>query len=293
MDVSVGIMAFNEEKNIGRLLKALLSQKLKKVRIKEIIVVSEGSTDKTNKIVEKFAKKNKIIKLITKDKRRGKALAINGFIKTASSKLLVLESADTIPKDDCIEKLCLPLLKKNTGICASHPMPINKKDSFIGFTINLLWSLHHRISLESPKFGELIAFRNIIEKIPNTAVDEEYIAMLIQKKGFLAKYVPDAVVFNKGPTTAKDFLVQRRRIYCGHLELKKKSHYEVSTISNLNIFKNLIATLDTRPKHLIWTFGAVVIETYARLLGTIDFYSRKEHAVWKIAESTKRLELIR
>ena len=289
MDISIGIMAFNEEKNIGRLLKALLNQELKKVRIKEIIVVSDGSRDKTDKIVENFAKKSKIIKLITRNKRKGKVLAINSFIKATSSKILVLESADTLPEKSCIEKLCLPLLKKEIGICASHPMPINKKDSFMGFTINLLWSLHHRISLKSPKFGELIAFKNIIKAIPNTAVDEEYIAMLIQKNGFLAKYIPNAIVFNKGPTTARDFLRQRRRIYCGHLELKKKKNYEVPTINNFNILKNLIVNLDIKSKNLIWTFWALMLEAYARLLGMIDFYNRKEHAVWKIAESTKRL----
>jgi len=169
-------------------------------------------------------------------------------------------------------------------------MPINKKDSFMGFTINLLWSLHHKISLKSPKFGELIAFRNIIEKIPNTAVDEEYIAMIVQKKCFLAKYMHDAIVFNKGPTTARDFLKQRRRIYCGHLELKKKKNYEVPTINNFNILKNLIVNLNISPKHLIWTFGAVMLEAYARLLGMIDFYSKREHTIWEIAESTKRLE---
>jgi len=290
MDVSVGIMAFNEEKNIGRLLKALLSQEFKKVKIKEIIVVSDGSTDKTDEIVRRFMKKSKIVKLITRNKRKGKALAINRFIKTAKSEILVLESADTLPKRNCIETLCLLLLNKNVGICASHPIPINKKDSFMGFTINLLWSLHHRISLKSPKFGELIAFKNIIEVIPNTAVDEEYIAMLIQKKGYLVKYVPEAVVFNKGPITTKEFLKQRRRIYCGHLELKRKSKYDAPTINNLNILKILIVNLDVKPKHLIWTMGAVMLEAYARMLGNIDFYSNKKHIIWDIAESTKRLE---
>jgi len=283
-------MAYNEEKNIGKLLNALLNQKLNQIKIKEIVVVSDGSTDKTDEIVRIFMKKSKIINLITGNERKGKALAINGFINIASSKVLVLESADTIPKKDCIEKLYLPLLNKNIGICSSHPIPINKKDSFMGFTVNLLWSLHHKISLKSPKFGELIAFKNIIKVIPNTAVDEEYISMMIQKKGFLVKYVPDAVVFNKSPTTLKDFLRQRRRIYCGHLELKKKSHYEVPTINNFNIFKNLISELDIKPKYLIWTFGAVMLEAYARLLGVVDFYSNKKHTIWKIAESTKRLE---
>ncbi|PIU72055.1 hypothetical protein COS79_04635 [Candidatus Woesearchaeota archaeon CG06_land_8_20_14_3_00_33_13] len=290
MNISIGVMAYNEEKNIGKLLNALLNQKLNQIKIKEIVVVSDGSTDKTDEIVRIFMKKSKIINLITGNERKGKALAINGFINIASSKVLVLESADTIPKKDCIEKLYLPLLNKNIGICSSHPIPINKKDSFMGFTVNLLWSLHHKISLKSPKFGELIAFKNIIKVIPNTAVDEEYISMMIQKKGFLVKYVPDAVVFNKGPTTLKDFLRQRRRIYCGHLELKKKSHYEVPTINNFNIFKNLISELDIKPKYLIWTFGAVMLEAYARLLGVVDFYSNKKHTIWKIAESTKKLE---
>ena len=54
MDISVGIMAFNEEKNIGRLLKAILSQKLNQIKITEIIVVSDGSTDKTDEIVKNF-----------------------------------------------------------------------------------------------------------------------------------------------------------------------------------------------------------------------------------------------
>jgi len=290
MNISIGVMAYNEEKNIGKLLNALLNQKLNQIKIKEIVVVSDGSTDKTDEIVRIFMKKSKIINLITGNERKGKALAINGFINIASSKVLVLESADTIPKKDCIEKLYLPLLNKNIGICSSHPIPINKKDSFMGFTVNLLWSLHHKISLKSPKFGELIAFKNIIKVIPNTAVDEEYISMMIQKKGFLVKYVPDAVVFNKSPTTLKDFLRQRRRIYCGHLELKKKSHYEVPTINNFNIFKNLISELDIKPKYLIWTFGAVMLEAYARLLGVVDFYSNKKHTIWKIAESTKKLE---
>jgi len=38
MDVSVGIMAYNEEKNIGRLLKVLLSQKVKKLKLRRLLL---------------------------------------------------------------------------------------------------------------------------------------------------------------------------------------------------------------------------------------------------------------
>ena len=124
MDVSIGIIAYNEEKNIKKLIQSLLNQKLKNVKIKEIIVVSSGSTDKTNKIVKDFKK----VKLIIQKKRLGKASGINQFLKAAKSKILVLSSADIIPKKKTIEKLCFPLKNKKIGICGSKPIPIKKNN---------------------------------------------------------------------------------------------------------------------------------------------------------------------
>jgi len=49
--VSIGIPAYNEEANIGKLLSSLIKQKEAGFIIKEIIVVSDQSTDKTDEIV--------------------------------------------------------------------------------------------------------------------------------------------------------------------------------------------------------------------------------------------------
>jgi biofilm PGA synthesis N-glycosyltransferase PgaC len=54
--VSIGICVYNEEKNIGRLLDKLLTQKTDLSDISEIYVVSSGSKDRTNEIVRTFAK---------------------------------------------------------------------------------------------------------------------------------------------------------------------------------------------------------------------------------------------
>jgi cellulose synthase/poly-beta-1,6-N-acetylglucosamine synthase-like glycosyltransferase len=288
MEISLGIIAHNEEKNIEKLLISLINQKIDKVRIKEIIVVSSGSKDKTNEIVGRISKENKLIRLITENERKGKFSAINLFLKNAKSEILVLESADTIPKYDCVERLCIPLLNEKIGICASCPVPVNKKNNFMGFTVHLLWSLHHEISLENVKFGEMIAFRNIIEKIPNTAVDEEYIAMGIKNKGFKDHYAKDAIVYNKGPTNIKDFIKQRRRIYAGHLELKNCKDYKTITMNWVFVVKKLFKILEFRPLFLFWALGAIILEAYSRILGIYDFYIRKEkHYVWDVAESTK------
>ena len=46
MDVTIGIIAYNEENNIKNLIQSLQNQKLSKIKIKKIIVVSSGSTER-------------------------------------------------------------------------------------------------------------------------------------------------------------------------------------------------------------------------------------------------------
>ena len=52
--ISIGVCAYNEEKNILHTLGSILSQELDGFEISEIIVVSSGSTDRTESIVHEF-----------------------------------------------------------------------------------------------------------------------------------------------------------------------------------------------------------------------------------------------
>ncbi len=114
MKVSVGVCAYNEEKNIGRVLESLINQKTKKINIDEIFVVSSGCTDNTNNIIREFENKDKRIKLIDQKEREGKSSAINLFLKNAKNEILVLESGDTTPDVDTIEKLWNDWSKTNS-----------------------------------------------------------------------------------------------------------------------------------------------------------------------------------
>lgn len=288
--VSIGICVYNEEKNIANLLNSLLSQKTTEP-IKEIIVVSSACSDKTDEIIENnFLKSNPGILLIKQKKREGKASAINMFLKYASGDIMVLESGDTIPAKDTIENLTKSFKNPKIGMTGGRPMPINDPDTFMGFTVHLLWNLHHKLALEHPKLGELVAFRrDLVRKIPtDTAVDEAYIEALINRQGCELKYVPDAVVYNKGPETILDFLKQRRRIFAGHIHLRKTKGYVPSTMKNLKILKLMSQNIKFAPKQIIWTFGAILLEFYGRLLGSYDFHIKKENPfMWSIAETTK------
>jgi len=288
-DLSIGIMAYNEEGGIARLLNALLKQKLVYARTKEIVVVASGCTDRTEAIVRDFMKDDPRIHLITEEQRKGKASAINLFLSAASGDICVLESADTVPEQGALDKLVAPFAIPSVGMTGARPVPVNPQSSFIGYTVNLMWSLHHTISLAAPKLGELIAFRNFIRSITeDTAVDEASIEAMATKAGYELRYVPEAVVRNKGPENIRDFVRQRRRIAAGHKHLVREQGYQVSTIDPKIILKVLIQCQSWNVRDIIWTSGAVLLEAAARVLGNFDFYFRKQvPVVWDISTSTK------
>lgn len=289
--VTIGICAYNEEKNIGKLLQLLLNQKTNNnIRIDEIIVVSSACSDNTDKIIESFKLKDDRIDHIIQTKREGKASAINLILKKATGDIIVIASADIIPLEDTINTLVSPFFDKKVGMTGGHPIPVDDKDTFICFTIHLIWKLHHRLALKDPKLGEIIAFRNIITEIPiNTAVDEVSIEAIIRKKGLDLIYVPEAIIYNKGASTINDFLCQRRRIHAGHLHQKKNLGYSPSSMKIMNLVP-IMFDGSSNLKEIYWTIGAISLEAYGRLLGMYDFYiAKKNPYIWDVAETTKEI----
>lgn len=293
--MSIGVCAFNERDNISKLLDGLLQQQLSpEVSMKEVIVVASGCTDDTEEIVKGYMDRDSRVKLLIQEKREGKASAINLFLEHARGSILVLESADTLPGENMLSELIKPFSNPDVGLTSGHPVPVNSRESFIGYTVNLVWGLHHRLSLHCPKATEVMAFRPLVEEIDhNTAVDDFLFEYLIKDRGYRLEYAPNAVVYNKGPENVRDLVRQRVRIHIGYLYTKDKTHgYEPLTVKSLMIFRELLSELEySKPRHLAWALGAVFLEAYIRLRARLDYHILKRNpAVWEIAESTKKLE---
>lgn len=291
---SIGIMAYNEEANIARTIKAVLEQQGPSIRIEEVIVVASGCTDRTVPIVSELAMQEPRVHLCVQEKREGKASAINLFLKEAQSEVAVLIGADVIPHEGAIESLGAPFKDQKIGMVGGRPVPVNDPATFMGHSVHLLWRLHDRVARVHPKLGEVIAFRNVINGIPtDSAVDEISIQALISQLGYELIYTPDCIVYNKGPVNVRDFLKQRRRIYAGHLKVRSQQNYEASTMKIRPIVQQVIACRDftmSSPRQALWTLGAVALEGYARVQGYYDYRRKREHHIWQMVDSTKNLE---
>jgi biofilm PGA synthesis N-glycosyltransferase PgaC len=287
----VALMAYNEEGNIGRLLEALCAQRLRRVTIDEIVIVASGCTDRTEEIVRRFCARDARVKLLTQCRREGKASAVNYLLCHTSSEVIVLQSADTLPEQDTIENLVTPFSDPQVGMTGGRPVPTNDPRTFMGYVSHLLWRLHHRISLHRPKMGEIIAFRNVFCQIPcDSAVDEASIEPLILGQGLELRYVPEAIVYNRGPETVADFFKQRRRIYAGHLYVEDTVGYRVSTMNGLRIALAFLQEMQWDWRYFLWGAAAIALEVCARLRGMYDYWFwKRKPFIWAVAETTKEL----
>ena len=286
LTVSLGIFCCNEANNIGKLLASIQKQKTDRIIIKEILVVSSGSYDHTNDIVRTYAKQDKRIKLIDQLSREGKSAAINEFLTQAKSDILVIASGDIRLHTKAVEEIGLPFFHAEIGMVGAHPIPVNVSNNPWGEEIRLLWYFHHLISLQAPKCGEMVAFRNVLKSIPHeSAVDEATIEVLLNLIGYKVAYAPRSFVFNKGPSSFQDLIKQRRRIYAGHLWVSQKYHYQVSTLKTVSTAQVIRGHLFSHPQDLYTVFRLVSIETISRLLGWFDFVIlHRNPFVWGMVE---------
>ena len=287
---SVGVTAYNEEQNIGPLLEALVDQHLHDVEIAEIIVVASACTDKTVPIVREFMARDSRVRLIEQPKREGKTSAVNQFIAAAQTDICVLESGDTIPHEYAVEHMVRMFADPNVGMVGAHKVPVNTPDHIAGLLTHLRLRMEHELCLEIPRLGEMIAFRKVFERIPaDVAMDEAFVEAFIVKRGMEVKDAPDAIVYNTGPTTIGDFMRQRRRNHAGHLFLKHKYGYAVSSIQNKRVAKVAWKEL-WGIVQLAWVlFLLAAIEGWSRLMGWYDYAVKQDrHVVWNMAWSQKQ-----
>ena len=271
----------------------------------EIIVVCSGCTDSTADIVRQFSETDPRVKLILEEKRLGKASAINNVLGKAEGQFVFLIPADVVPA-----AFALPLMVRRIsenpriGVVGGSPVPTNVENGFCGYLSHLMWRLHNStlhylndLNLGNHASGEfMILRRGIVNHIPlNVVNDDAYIAVSASLKGFLVKYCDEAKVYIKAPTSIPDYICQRRRVVYGHLRVKELTREYPKTIENMLVqdpsksLHILKEEIKERPKDTAKLFVVILIEAVANAFALIDILLGKQHTVWAIAKSTKKL----
>jgi len=219
--VSVIIPAFNEEKVIEKTIKRV--KELVYPGKKEIIMVDDGSTDKTYKI----AKRIKGIKIFRK-KHGGKANTLNFGLKRAKGEIVACIDSDSYPEKNALLK-AIPLFEKNvaavtTSVFIKNPKSILEKLQEMEY-IMIAWSrkiLEYLDAIYVTPGPMSLYKRKILLKIggfdeKNLTEDIE-IAWRIMKHKYKIKMALDTKVHTKAPKNLKKWWHQRLRWNIGGLQ---------------------------------------------------------------------------
>jgi glycosyltransferase involved in cell wall biosynthesis len=101
MKISVLLPAYNCEKYITEAVNSILGQTFRDF---ELIIIDDGSTDDTRKILLDLARKDRRIKLILSRKNKGIVHSMNLAVKKARGKYLARMDADDVSLRTRLEK---------------------------------------------------------------------------------------------------------------------------------------------------------------------------------------------
>ncbi|MGN0098982.1 MAG: glycosyltransferase [Candidatus Methanomethylophilaceae archaeon] len=292
LEITIGICAYNEAQNIERSIRSIYDQKTKDIAVREVIVVSSGSTDGTDDIVGKLADEYGNITLIRQEKREGKNSAINCYLENKTCDIVVMLNADNIfGNENSLYSLVSPFFNEKVGMVGGHPVPTNDKKDKVGFATHVLWTMHHRLALVYPKIGELVAFRDIGTRLPtDQQSDEDIIRMNLEKAGYDCIYAPDAIVLNRGPETEEDFLKQRIRVNIGEVNMKRKFDYDIPSWNKKYLMKAVMGTVKDLGFHPFKLLYAVRLEMKARRIAEEHIDSGDaDMNIWDQVATTKKL----
>ena len=272
---SIGVPVYNEEGHLQNFINSILNQK--DFTSYEIIFILSGCTDNSEAVIERCIGNDNRYKLLRQEKREGKASAINAFLKEAKGEILILISADTVLDKNCLSRIVSVFNDSAVGMTGAHSIPLKNSRGIIYSMNRVLWDLHHQLCLKKPKLGELIAFRNIIKKIPfDIAADEVYIEAVILKNGYALCYKSDALVYNSCPVRVKDFFLQRMRLFWGHLDVKKRMKYAAASME-VRLLSQVVIRYAIKNIHAVIIVVILCsLEIFIRVIASYQYYRTRK-----------------
>lgn len=218
--VSIVIPAYNEQDSIIETVQSVVDLEYPREQL-EILVVNDGSTDKTKELVQKFIKKHPNVKLINQ-KNNGKAAALNNALKKCKGEIFICLDADSTVMSSALIKM-IPHYD-DEKVAAVVPLMKAKKPE------NLLQTLQFREYLVNVFLKKLMGYLDCIHVTPGpfstyrkSVLDEiggfevgnitEDLEMAMRIQSHNYKIVQDmhAEVYTKTPADLKTYIRQRSR----------------------------------------------------------------------------------
>lgn len=226
--VTIGVVVFNEQANIRAMLNSVLVQNERYINIKKIIVVSDGSTDDTVKIIRSF--KNRKVVVIAHKLRLGQPSRLREIFRSFQTDILVNVDGDNVLGDkNAIENITEPICKyKDMGVVAGNTIPMPGKTLLEKAINNYIFA---RQAFQSEyNFGKkalvahaYLAYSKEFAKqcyFPKDILNfDAYSYFVARDKGFRFGYAHNSVAYYRSARHIREYINQTTRHITGGKQL--------------------------------------------------------------------------
>ena len=222
-NVSVIIPTYNEERNIKACLDSLFASDYPKDKI-EVIIVDDGSTDKTIDIIKGYDVK------VLRQKHLGKVDALNKGVSFSSNDVVITLDADTCIESSCLREVVKPFQEIDVG-ATNGAIRIGNNNNLLTIFQNIEYHYNNLIRNSFSTvfkngvwfFGALACYRrNVLREIgffkKDTYTEDMDIAMEMRRKGYRIVHVCDALCYTTVPRSFTGLFKQRSRWWVGGLQ---------------------------------------------------------------------------
>jgi cellulose synthase/poly-beta-1,6-N-acetylglucosamine synthase-like glycosyltransferase len=274
--VTLLIAAYNEAGAINDKLKNSLELEYPSDKL-NIVVVSDGSTDGTNTIVNAYTGSK--IRLMAFSKNRGKVTALNDAIPTIDSELVVLSDANVMYQSDAILKMVRHFADPQIGAVSGKVVLLNNELSYAEAE-NQYYSIEHFIQSVEGETGSMIgadgamyALRRELYPFPpeDTILDDFVISMSVVRRGYRLIHAKEALGFERNEQEIGGEFNRKVRIIAGGIQCLLRRQILPPATDLLSWFK-LISH-----KVLRWICGPLLIVLL--LVYAYAFLVRLDHAI--------------
>ena len=232
---SIVVPVRDEERVVDRLLKALFKLDYPPER-REIVVVEDGSVDKTPRICKEYAENHlDCVKFVRQSVSNGKPSALNCALKHARGEIVAVFDADNVPEQDVLLRAAGYFEDSSIAAVQGTPCAINANENmltkFVSYEEAVRFQAYYQgkdaLGLFVPLTGSCqFIRRTVLDKVggwneESLSEDMEMSAKLTQK-GYNVKYAPDIRSWQEYPANLAQLIKQRARWFRGCMEVALK-----------------------------------------------------------------------
>jgi len=225
----------DEERVVGRLLKALLRVDYPPEK-REIIIVEDGSVDKTVEICGEYAGRYPDqVRLLHQSVSNGKPSALNYALKHVRGEIVAVFDADSVPEPDCLMRAVEYFEDPSIAVVQGRPCSINADENmlskFISYEEAVRYEAYLRgkdvLNLFVPLTGSCyFVRRSVLKEVggwDDKSLSEDMdLSARLMNGGYKIRYASDVRSWQENPVNFGQLFKQRVRWFRGCMEVSLK-----------------------------------------------------------------------